>query len=101
MIIDCDTHFMALDAFDRVPDKFKSLRPVLKLDANGCYATLDFPGRPPTVPNTTPLPPPGTGWQNLGLINMETRVKEYAELGIERSCVLPQFSGWWSYLIEP
>ncbi len=45
MIIDCDTHFMPLNAFDRMPGKFASLRPVIKLNDHGVYAALDFPGR--------------------------------------------------------
>ena len=101
MIIDCDTHFMPPDAFDRVPGALNALRPMLKFDAKGEYTGLDFPGRPPEVPGSTPLGAPGTGSHYLGMSDMAARVKDYAELGIERTCVLPQFSGWWSYLIEP
>ena len=45
MIIDCDTHFMPRDAFDRVPGALDALRPQLKFDAKGEYTGLDFPGR--------------------------------------------------------
>ena len=101
MIIDCDTHFMPRDAFDRVPGALDALRPHLKFDDRGEYVGLDFPGSPPKVPGSTPLSAPGTGANYLGMSDMEARVKDYAELGIERTCVLAQFSGWWSYLIEP
>ena len=50
MIIDCDTHFMPRDAFDRVPGALDALRPHLRFDAKGEYTGLDFPGRPPEVP---------------------------------------------------
>jgi predicted TIM-barrel fold metal-dependent hydrolase len=101
MIIDCDTHFMPRDAFDRVPGALNALRPHLQFDAKGEYTGLDFPGRPAHVPGSTPLSAPGTGSNYLGMCDMEARVKDYADLGIERTCVLAQFSGWWSYLIEP
>jgi len=101
MIIDCDTHFMPLNAFDRLPAALSALRPVIKLDGSGAYADLEFPGYPPAVPGTTPLPAPGSGWQYPGMVDMEARVKEYAGMGIDLTCLLPQLSGWWSYLLEP
>lgn len=101
MIIDCDTHFMPRDAFERMPEKFAGLRPVLKFDEHGTYVDMDFKGRPVPLPRATPLGPPGTGSEYPGMVDMEARIKDYAGMGIERTCLLAQFSGWWSYLIEP
>lgn len=101
MIIDCDTHFMPRDAFDRMPASFDSVRPRLRYDAKGEYVGLDFPGMPPKVAGATPLGAPGTGSNYAGMSDMEARLKDYADLGIERTCLLAQFSGWWSCLIEP
>lgn len=101
MIIDCDTHFMPRDAFDRVGGALDAQRPVLKFDADGIYVGLDFPGRPVPLPEATPLGPPGTGSEYPGMVDMEARIKDYVDMGIERTCLLAQFSGWWSYLIEP
>src|SRR5690349_1903136 len=84
MIIDCDTHFMPRDAFDRVSGALASQRPVLKVDENGLYVTMDFPGRPKPLPEATPLPPPGTGSDYPGMIDMEARLRDYEEMGIER-----------------
>lgn len=101
MIIDCDTHFMPPDAFDYLPANLAGKRPVLKFDEDGIYVDLDFPGRPVAVPGSTPLPPPGTGNNYMGMCDMEARLADYVSMGIERTCLLAQFSGWWSYLIEP
>lgn len=101
MIIDCDTHFMPRDAFERVGRELDKQRPVLKFDEHGIYTALDFPGRPVPLPLATPLDGPGTGWQYAGMSDMEARLKDYEEMGIERACLLAQYSGWWSYLVEP
>jgi predicted TIM-barrel fold metal-dependent hydrolase len=101
MIIDCDTHFMPRDAFERVPGALAAKRPVLKFDSNGTYVDMDFPGRPVPLKDATPLAAPGTGAEYPGMVDMEARLKDYVEMGIERTCLLAQFSGWWSYLIEP
>lgn len=101
MIIDCDTHFMPRNAFDRVAGPLAAQRPVLKFDESGTYVDMDFPGRPRPLAEATPLPPPGTGAEYPGMVDMEARLKDYAEMGIESTCLLAQFSGWWSYLIEP
>ena len=61
MIIDCDTHFMPRNAFDRVPGALDARRPMVRLDENGIYTGLDFPGLPPKLPNATPLGAPGSG----------------------------------------
>ncbi len=101
MIIDCDTHYMPRDAFERMPAKFDSVRPRLQFDENGVYVGMDFPGRPKPLPRATPLKAPGTGSEYPGMCDMEARLKDYVDMGIERTCLLAQFSGWWSYLIEP
>jgi predicted TIM-barrel fold metal-dependent hydrolase len=101
MIIDCDTHFMPRDAFAYLDGSSKALAPQLKFDSEGGLADVEFPGKPPAVPGTTPLPAPGSGATYPGNTNMEVRLKDYEKLGIACQLILPQFTGWWSYLIEP
>lgn len=101
MIVDCDTHFMPTDAFAYVDDSLKPLAPRLNLDSHGLLAGIDFPGAPAAVPGTTPLPAPGSGAQYPGNTEMDLRLEDYEKLGIDRQFLLPQFTGWWSYLIEP
>ena len=36
-----------------------------------------------------------------GLVDIQTRLDEMPILGVDRQFVLPQFSGWWTYMIEP
>ncbi|MGH7772762.1 MAG: amidohydrolase family protein [Candidatus Binatia bacterium] len=101
MIIDCDTHFMPKDAFDYVSGALTGLRPILKFSDQGLLSDIKFPGEPARVPGTTPLPPPGSGAHYPGNSDMEVRLKDYERLGIDCQFILPQFTGWWSYLIEP
>lgn len=101
MIIDCDTHFFPKDAFDYVDDSFAARKPQLKLDENEVLVGIDFPGKPPQVPGTTPLPAPGSGSGYKGNNDIEARLVEYKRMGIERQFLTGQFTGWWSYLIEP
>lgn len=101
MIVDCDTHFMPKDAFDHVDGALTERRPFLKFSEEGLLVDIDFPGMPPKVPGTTPLSAPGSGAKNKGLCDIEVRMSDYEKLGIELHFILPQFSGWWSYLIEP
>ena len=101
MIVDCDTHFMPADAFAYVDDSLKALAPQLKLDSQGLLADIEFPGAPAAVPGSTPLPAPGSGAHCPGNTDMELRLEDYERLGIDRQLLLPQFTGWWSYLIEP
>lgn len=101
MIIDCDTHLMPADAFERVSGNFEALKPRLKFDDQSLYVSVDFPGYR-DVPGTSPLPAPGSGAMFKSLWEPQARMKDYDErLCIERHVVLPQFSGWWSYLLEP
>lgn len=101
MIIDCDTHLMPRDAFDGVGGDLAALKPALKFNDQGLYTDVDFPGYR-DVPGTSPLLAPGSGAMFKSLWEPESRMKDYNDrLGIEQHVVLPQFSGWWSYLIEP
>jgi len=76
MIVDCDSHFMPLDAFQHVPKKFCDLVPQLRFDSEGTLTGIDFPRAPPPVPGTTPLRAPTRtalaiaiwrrGWRSIG-----------------------------------
>lgn len=102
MIIDCDTHLMPRDAFDGVGGELRSHKPVLQFDQAGLYSDVYFPGDAPLVAGTSPLGAPGSGAMFRSLWDLEARMADYeGRLGIEMQIVLPQFSGWWSYLIEP
>jgi predicted TIM-barrel fold metal-dependent hydrolase len=101
MIIDCDSHFMPADAFSFVPEPMRSLAPRLEFDDEGILTDVKFPGAPARVPGTTPLPAPGSGAHYRGNSDMTTRLTDYEALGIQAQFILPQFTGWWSYLIEP
>jgi predicted TIM-barrel fold metal-dependent hydrolase len=96
MIIDCDSHFMPKDAFDHVDHPG---RPVLKFNAEGLLTDIDAPGVR-NLPGTTPLSPPGSGAHYPGNSNMEARMEYYDGQGIDLHLMLPQFTGWWSYLVE-
>src|ERR1044071_7399262 len=93
---------MPRDAFDAVNGRFEAIRPTLKFDERDLYADVDFPGNAPDLPGTTPLTAPGSGAMFKSLWDPIARMKDNDErLGIEQHVILPQFSGWWSYLIEP
>lgn len=100
MIIDCDTHLMPRDAFDGVGGSLAAVKPALKFDDQGLYTDVDFPGYR-EVPGTSPLLAPGSGAMFKSLWEPQARMKDYDDrLGIEQHVILPQFSGWWSYLLE-
>jgi len=102
LIIDCDTHLMPRDAFDGVNGDLGSRKPVLQFNQAGLYSDVDFPGDAPQVAGTSPLGAPGSGAMFRSLWDIEARMADYeGRLGIEMHIILPQFSGWWSYLIEP
>lgn len=102
MIIDCDTHLMPRDAFDGVDGQSATIKPKLQFNDQELYVDVDFPGYPAEVPGTSPLLAPGSGAMFKSLWDPESRMADYDNrLGIEQHVVLPQFSGWWSYLIEP
>ena len=101
MIIDCDTHLMPRDAFNGVGGALDSVKPTLKFNDEDLYVDVDFPGYPAEVTGTSPLPAPGSGAMFKSLWDPLARMKDYdGRLGIDQQIVLPQFSGWWSYLIE-
>jgi predicted TIM-barrel fold metal-dependent hydrolase len=102
VIIDCDSHLMPRDAFDGIDGEFASCKPILKFNEEDLYVDVDFPGYPSDVPGTSPLLAPGSGAMFKSLWDSRSRMDDYDKrLGIEQHVVLPQFSGWWSYLIEP
>jgi len=102
MIIDCDTHVIPRDAFDYMDEKVAALRPVFHFDEKGHWWYCDFPGKPEEVPGTTPLPGiRGAGTDFDGMCDMEARLQDFARLGVDVQVIGPQFTGWWSYLIEP
>jgi hypothetical protein len=35
------------------------------------------------------------------MIEAGARMSDYAEMGIERQIILSQFTGWWSYGVDP
>jgi len=91
---------MPRDAFEGVGGALASLKPALKFDQQGLYTDVDFPGYQ-DIPGTSPLLAPGSGAMFKSLWEPESRMNDYDHrLGIEQHVVLPQFSGWWSYLIE-
>ncbi len=101
MIIDCDTHIMPEDAFDYMPEEFRRKAPIPRYGDTGLLVDIDFPGGPPEVPGATPLGAPGSGASMKGLVDLQARLDDLPVLGVDRQFVLPQFSGWWTYMIEP
>ncbi len=101
MIIDCDTHIMPSDAFADLPEEFRDKAPIPRYSEEGLLVDIDFPGGPPEVHGTTPLGAPGSGAGMKGLVDLQVRLDEMPVLGVDRQFVLPQFSGWWTYMIEP
>jgi aminocarboxymuconate-semialdehyde decarboxylase len=102
MIIDADTHFLPPDIYDYVGDEFDALRPQFTWDDKGLLVDVQFPGAPPRVPGSTPLPPPGTGARYRGAYYMDERLADYDRLGIDQQFLFPQLtSALFSYLIEP
>jgi predicted TIM-barrel fold metal-dependent hydrolase len=101
MIIDCDTHIMPRSAFDRLPREFDRVRPQLSIAADGAYVALDFPGYPPPIVGATPLGAPGNGARYPGMTDLEARLQQMDEMGIDIQVLVPQIHGWWSYLVEP
>jgi predicted TIM-barrel fold metal-dependent hydrolase len=91
---------MPRDAFDAVAGDLAVVKPRLKFDDQDLYCDVDFPGYR-DLPGTSPLLAPGSGAMFRSLWKVEERMHDYDNrLGIERHVVLPQFSGWWSYLLD-
>jgi predicted TIM-barrel fold metal-dependent hydrolase len=102
VIIDCDTHLMPRDAFEGIDGEWATSKPKLQFDDQELYVDVDFPGYPAEVQGTSPLLAPGSGAMFKSLWDPKSRMADYDNrLGIEQHVVLPQFSGWWSYLIDP
>ena len=102
MIVDCDTHFLPPDAYDRMGVEWERLRPRFVWDGQGLLTSVEFPGEPPRVPGATPLEPPGTGARYRGMYDMEERLRDYEKLGIDRQFLFPQLTATvFSYLVEP
>ena len=101
MHIDCDCHFFPNDAFDYVDERFAAAKPRLGFNEDGGLAGIDFSGRPAQLPGTNPLPPPGGGSGRAGMCDIDARIEEYDRMGVDRQLLVPQMTGWWSYLIEP
>jgi len=92
---------MPRDAFDGVDGRSAASKPKLQFNDQGLYVDVDFPGYPAEVAGTSPLLAPGSGAMFKSLWEPGARMADYDNrLGIEQHVVLPQFSGWWSYLIE-
>lgn len=101
MIIDCDTHLMPREAFASIRGQLAAVKPTLNFDDRGLYTDVAFPGYR-DIPGTSPLPAPGSGAMFKSLWSVADRMADYDHrLGIEKHVVLPQFSGWWSYLLDP
>jgi len=101
MIVDSDTHIMPLDMFDYIDDEFAGLKPKLLFDEEGKFLDVDFPGRWPDVPGSTPLPETRTTGSNYaGMCDIEARLEEYRRMGIDKQLLVTQLLAW-SYLTEP
>ena len=99
MIIDCDTHAMLPDAFDYLPPGLASLAPRLAFNPDGSYDVVEFRGRPETVPGS--FPQARTGNKLRGAAFLEDRIEDLERLHVDRQLLMSNFTGWWSYLIEP
>jgi predicted TIM-barrel fold metal-dependent hydrolase len=92
---------MPRDAFNAVGGALENSKPTLKFNDQGLYFDVDFPGYA-EIAGTSPLPAPGSGAMFRSLWDPIARMQDYdGRLAIDQHIVLPQFSGWWSYLIEP
>ena len=101
MIIDMDTHILPRDVYDYVEGPSADLRPVFEFDKDGFLVKWSFPGNY-VVKGTTPLPPPGAGGKHVGLSDIEARLGEYQNLGIDKQLLLGQFSAiYFNYTLDP
>lgn len=100
MIIDCDTHVMLPDAFAYLPPELAPLAPRLEFQAeDGSYDVVEFPGRPAPVLGS--FPQRRTGNKLRGAAFLEDRIEDFEKLGVQQQMIMSNFTGWWSYLIEP
>jgi predicted TIM-barrel fold metal-dependent hydrolase len=102
MIIDCDTHILPKDAFDYVDPSLDSRKPHIKVDRLGNVVGIDFPNNPAYIPGTTPMSAadPTVGLKYRGNADIEARLADFERMGIDAQLVLPQLTGWWSYLLD-
>jgi predicted TIM-barrel fold metal-dependent hydrolase len=101
MIIDCDTHILPRDSYDHIDGPLAALAPKFTVDSAGFVNGTVFPGAPPAVPGATPLPSPGSGCRYPGMYPGPERARFFADQGIDRELVLPQFSAMlFSYLVD-
>ena len=103
MIVDCDSHFLPRNAFEHVAGNFAATRPLVKFDERGFLAGVEFAGCSPQVPGSSPVRATGlgSGSDRQGLWDMAYRLREFEKMGIDVQVILPQFGGWWNYLIDP
>lgn len=102
MIIDADTHITPKDAYDYIDGPLDALRPRFQFNEKGFLVSVDFPGRPAQLAGATPSKAPGTGSTYMGMSHMDARMEAYAQLGIEKQVLFPQYSAMrFDYLIEP
>lgn len=100
MIIDTDTHVMLPDAFEYVGPELRPLAPRLSFnEEDGSYDVVEFPGRPERVPGSFPQPRTGNKLRGAGFI--EDRLEDFERLRVDKQMLMTNFTGWWSYLIEP
>lgn len=99
-VVDCDTHCMLPDAFEHMQAHLAARAPRLRFrEADGSYDVVDFPGRWPHVPGATPKA--RTDNKLRGAAFVEDRVADLARLGVDKQLLMSNFTGWWSYLIDP
>jgi len=103
MYIDCDSHIFPKDAFDYVPQQYSHLVPQPLFDNTGRLVDISFAGQAKRILGTTPLNAnPATGGNRLmGNSEIDARLEDLDRMKISKQFLLPQFSGWWTYLIEP
>jgi predicted TIM-barrel fold metal-dependent hydrolase len=100
MIVDTDTHVMLPDAFEYMEPGLRALAPRLAFrEQDGSYDVVEFAGRPGRVPGS--FPQPRTGNKLCGAAFMEDRLEDLMRLRVDKQLLMSNFTGWWSYLIEP
>ena len=77
--------------------------PRVLFDASGRFADLDFPANPAHIPGATPLPPnhASIGIDLAGNTDIASRFDDCGRMGVDIQLLLPQLTGWWSYLLDP
>ncbi|MBM2810048.1 MAG: amidohydrolase [Chloroflexi bacterium] len=100
MIIDCDTHAMLEDAFAYLTPEMAASAPQFVFNsADATYDVVEFLGRPDRILGS--FPQPRTGNKLRGATYLDDRVEDLDRLGVQKQLVMSNFTGWWSYLLEP